>query len=198
MNTINVEITKKFSSQAASNNPAGGVTMWIILGVLIVIILGLFVFTAIKDKVKKKKKKKQDAIFKQKTAEQMQIMNIRLKVLMEITEEYLAKFKPSIGDFKMKDIVKVANTYLSNIENDTDFKEFIINSEDSRDFLRAFVKLTHVRCNNWSKQCADVKAFFDKNVADLDPDLVKEVGDKAQVEITQYYEKGLFGNESTK
>ncbi|WP_235732217.1 MHJ_0274 family protein [Mycoplasmopsis felifaucium] len=182
----------------STSNPAGGMTMWIILGVLIVVILGIFIFTAVKDSLRKKKKKKQDAEFAKKTNEQMQIMNIRLKTLMEINEAYLEKFEPSIGDFKMREIVKVANDYLDNIQRDPDFREFIVNSNNTKDFLRAFVKLSHTRCNNWNKQCQDVKEFFDKYVSELDPDLVSEVSEKASIEIKNYYEKGLFANESSK
>lgn len=186
------------SSTASSSGGPGGYTMWIILGVLVVVIVGLFVFTAIKDKIKKNKKKKETAIFKQKTNDQLNILNIRLKTLIEINEKFLDEFKPSIGKFKMGDIVNVAINYLNNIEKDPEFREFIVDSDNTADFLRAFVKLSHTRCNNWAKQCEDVKKYFDEKVKKIDEDLVKEVSEKATQEITEFYEKGLYSNELAK
>ncbi|WHL49290.1 hypothetical protein HYE36_05040 [Mycoplasmopsis bovis] len=59
---------------------------------------------------------------------------------MNVNEEFLKKFEPSIGTFKMRDIVSVANRYLKTIEDDLDFREYIVSSDNNSEFLKNFIK----------------------------------------------------------
>ncbi|WP_029513844.1 MHJ_0274 family protein [Mycoplasmopsis primatum] len=173
----------------------GSLTMWIILGALVAIILSMFTYSAIKSKITKKRKAKKDAEFKSKTAEQVKLTIVKLNSLIDINNEYLQKFEPSIGSFKMNDIVQVANNYLNNMQNDLDFREYIVNSDTAYDFLKYFVRLSHTRCNNWAKQCSDIKEYLEKEIKVMDTEFVEEKTAQESIKIRQFYEKGLFNND---
>ncbi|MCE6115545.1 MHJ_0274 family protein [Mycoplasmopsis agalactiae] len=173
----------------------GSLTMWIILGVLVGIILAMFIISSAKNKINKKRKEKQDAEFRKKAAEYANLIAIRLKCLMDVNEEYLQKFEPSIGAFKMRDIVSVANKYLKTIEDDLEFKEYIISSDANSEFLKDFITLTHTRCNNWTSQCDFIKFKLERTIADIDSEYVEERVAQETLKIREFYEKGLITNE---
>lgn len=49
----------------------------------------------------------------------------------------------------MCDIVFVVNKYLKIIEDDLEFKEYIILLDVNFEFLKDFIILIYIRCNNW-------------------------------------------------
>ncbi|AEI90457.1 hypothetical protein FCM49_01395 [Mycoplasma bovis] len=173
----------------------GSLTMWIILGVLVAIILFMFIFSSVKNKINKKRKEKRDAEFRKKSAEYANFLAIKISCLMNVNEEFLKKFEPSIGTFKMRDIVSVANRYLKTIEDDLDFREYIVSSDNNSEFLKNFIKLTHTRCNNWSNQCAEFKNELEKKIAKMDAEFVAEKSSQETLKIREFYEKGLIVNE---
>ncbi|MGV2393601.1 UNVERIFIED_CONTAM: hypothetical protein O8I53_12035 [Campylobacter lari] len=92
---------------------------------------------------------KEEKIFLEKSAAQAKNLSIELDALRKVNATYLEKFVPSIGNFKMNDIVQCANKYLDQIQNDKNFKEYIIhNRDDDNKILKIFLSFYQTRSNN--------------------------------------------------
>lgn len=178
--------------------------MWIILGLLIVLIILLFASSAIKQKVKQKKQAKEKKIHDANTIEQMHYIHVQLLQLMIVNDKYLEKFEPSIGDFKMNDLVQTANKYLDNLQSDPNFREYIVNSDQTQLLLQYIVKLISTRSNNWAKQCTEVRKYLEDEISKIeDKAMIEEVSKKEDELISEFFEKELYRNgkeenESTK
>ncbi|MBZ4195181.1 MHJ_0274 family protein [Mycoplasma tauri] len=171
-------------------------TMWIILGTLILIILSMFIVSAVKSSINKKRKIKKDAAFSENCKKYTELSIIKLNALITVNKEYLEKFEPSIGSFKMSDLVNVAGKYLDEIQNDMNFREYIVNSDTTYEFLKHFVKLSHTRSNNWEKKCFDVIDYLNREMKSISEFVITENKNNYLEEIRNFYKNKLVKNES--
>ncbi len=133
-----------------------GPTMWIILGVLIAVVIGFLIVSAILDK----KKRKQQLIAQNKEKEQKEMsagkIAIIINILVALNKEKLKNFQPSIGKVKMSDINNLAKKELDNIKKSALYKNILSNEE----VLKHFLVISKTKSNNWEKQSSTSLAYF--------------------------------------
>ena len=137
-------------TQNNGSSTLSGVTMWIIFGVLLAGMLAIFVFATIKDAINRKKLKK----IRIKNEEDMKIFNayalIYMNKLIEINQKYLDEFQPSIGQYKMNQIINGAKNSLNELIQTEGFKNLIKNGDfEQKQLIDQINNLNSMRSNNW-------------------------------------------------
>ncbi|ADN69388.1 MHJ_0274 family protein [Mycoplasmopsis fermentans] len=166
----------------------GGVTMWIILGILVAVLASFFVWSAVKEKIKKKKRKKEELQFKKDTEQQSRLLIFALKILVDKNEKYLKEFEPSIGQYKMSNIINTARGFLEKYQEDALFKECILNNADARDEIFAFGFLRDTRSNSWSKRCADKLQWIEEKFNSYNISLYEDEYQRVEKRVNDYYD----------
>ncbi|WP_051586196.1 MHJ_0274 family protein [Mycoplasmopsis lipofaciens] len=165
----------------------GQLATWIILGTLVLIFGIFFIFSAIKDRKIKNKKKKDEIRRHNNSLEQMRYLTFQILALWDKNQELLDNFEPSIGEYKMKEIVNAAHNYLSELEDDLKFKEYIVENVETQHFLSKFIALRETRSNLWNRRCLEIKEYFDKLNKQYDKALFQSEYDEIVSNINQFY-----------
>ena len=182
-------------TQNNGSSTLSGVTMWIIFGVLLAGMLAIFVFATIKDAINRKKLKK----IRIKNEEDMKIFNayalIYINKLIEINQKYLDKFQPSIGQYKMNQIINGAKNSLNELIQTEGFKNLIKNGDfEQKQLIDQINNLNSMRSNNWEKKNYEAINFFKNKVSALDLSLYQEEVKKADQTISNFYKEEITKN----
>ncbi|EGV00432.1 MHJ_0274 family protein [Mycoplasmopsis columbina] len=163
--------------------------MIVIVIVIVVLLGGFFLYSTIKDRRLRNIKKKEKILFTNLSMENKRKFVFKLKELIDLNEQYLIDFKPSIGDYKMSQITDAARKYLMSFQEDKDFKEYIVAADDQNDLLEAFVLLRDSRSNSWTKKLDKVINYLDKLYQEYDKEMYKEELDQIKNELKEFYVK---------
>lgn len=164
-----------------------GVSMWAIFGGLIVLLVIFFAYSSIKDKIKAKKKKKFEEKNRVKALELKRFLIFEVKALIEINQKYLDNFEPSIGEYKMVDVINASRKTIKLVENEDNFKEYIMNKSEHIEFLKAYVFLRDNRSNLWASRFKNVIDYIEECFKTYDMTLYKEEYDKAYDKVQKKY-----------
>ncbi|VEU75585.1 Uncharacterised protein [Mycoplasmopsis maculosa] len=171
----------------------GNTAMWIVLAVLIVLLVAIFTYSVIKDKIKKRKRAKEEKLFKEKSLEQAKLIFIQLDALKTVNDKYLDEFEVSIGKFKMMQLLRTATKYLDTIQNNEDFKDYVINSKDNENkVLKIFLNFYQNKSNNWSKTCVDSLKEINKFKKEISEYEYNELFNDFKIKIDEFYKKELY------
>ncbi|CAM9104347.1 MHJ_0274 family protein [Mycoplasma marinum] len=136
-----------------------GTWMWVVLGVLIAIVIGFLLMSAILDRKKHKKLKIENDRFKKIANEARGQVAILVNVLISKNEIKLKEFVPSVGKLKMSDINNLARDEFSKLEMTEGYKT-IKNDETAKEFLEHYTSISKEKSNNWAKKNkADIEYF---------------------------------------
>ncbi|MGP1451233.1 MAG: MHJ_0274 family protein [Metamycoplasmataceae bacterium] len=187
--TLLKETTK---TQNNGSSTLSGVTMWIIFGVLLAGMLAIFIFATIKDAINRKKLKK----IRIKNEEDMKIFNayalIYMNKLIGINQKYLDEFQPSIGQYKMNQIINGAKNSLNELIQTEGFKNLIKNGDlEQKQLIDQINSLNSMRSNNWEKKNYEAINFFKSKVSSLDLSLYQEEVKKADKIISNFYNEEI-------
>ncbi|WP_051617767.1 MHJ_0274 family protein [Mycoplasmopsis iners] len=178
------------STQTQSSGVAGYGT-WIILGVVVALIVIFVIYSAVKDRVKKNRIKKNKLIFENKAQYHKKIFVAKLHYLIKENAEKLNDFEPSIGKYTMGEITKTAHLYLESIQNDKDFKEYIVGADSLNELLDCFINLRDTRSNLWDKKLVDTINKISTMFAEYEDVENDEEIISAKNEAAEFYAKEL-------
>lgn len=137
----------------------GGVTLWIILGVLIGVVAIFLVVASIKDRKKVKKvralEKQADLAAKASVGS----VAIYINVVAEENRKLLKHFIPSVGKVKMSDIRDKAKEALKELEQ-SDAYTLALKSESKDGIKKGFEELKRSNSNTWDKKSAETLKYF--------------------------------------
>ncbi|UUD35438.1 hypothetical protein NPA07_01005 [Mycoplasmopsis caviae] len=170
-------------------------TMWIILGVLVAVLGSFFVWSAIKEKIKRKQRRKQELQFRKDLDEQVRLLVFALKILIDKNNDYLTNFQPSIGEYKMSNIVNTAHKFLEKYQEDPLFKECILSNADAKEEIFAFSILRDTRSNSWNKRASDKLEWVSERFNSYDLTLYEDDYKKMQERINEYYDAEFLKND---
>ncbi|MBU4691906.1 hypothetical protein KQ872_02940 [Mycoplasma sp. ES3225-GEN-MYC] len=163
-----------------------GYLIWWIFGVVILLLIVFFVYSAVKDARAKKKRKRKEIEFKNDAARIKTETVLKLDLLLKKNQDLLDNFKPSIGDYKMSQIVNTARKYLLDLQQTPEFKEFIVNNTDCTDLFKNFVVLRDTRSSVWNKANTVLEYLKEEKLL-IDLENKKEDIVKFESEIEEYY-----------
>ncbi|TQC54207.1 hypothetical protein E1I18_00320 [Mycoplasmopsis mucosicanis] len=159
---------------------------WIILIVVVALLVIFFVYSFIKERIKKKKRRIKQMEFMNKADEVKKMTIIELSLLLKKNEELLNNFVPSVGEYKMKEVVQSARQYLLDKHNQPDFKEYIINNVEQKELYKYFALLKDERCTLW-KSFTEVYKYIDEQIHLIDEKLDEKLFIEAQKNIEEFY-----------
>ncbi|WP_029608793.1 MHJ_0274 family protein [Mycoplasma simbae] len=165
-------------------------TMWIIFGAVIAILIAFFIYSAVKDSLNKKKRKQKEIQYRLKSQEVKQELIIKLHHLVAKNEKMLQEFEPSIGEYKMKEIVDSARAYLLAQQQESDFKEYVINNPDGQEIMLSYETLRDKRSTVWKNEAQTLKFIEDEYLL-IDQQNQKDLIDKVVKNIEEFYKNEL-------
>ncbi|MEA4115203.1 hypothetical protein VBM87_00155 [Mycoplasma sp. 744] len=176
-------------------NILSGAGTWIILGVVVVIIIIFLIYSSIKNKMKKNKMKKDKIEFENRASYFKKIYLAKLKVLIDKNNQLIQEFEPSIGEYKMGQIVDVAHKFLNTFASDKNFKEYIVNADSQNDLLSLYIQLRDTRSNLWNKKIENVLQRINQLIETNFIDNTSNEYQEALTEINLFYTMELQKNE---
>jgi Na+-transporting methylmalonyl-CoA/oxaloacetate decarboxylase gamma subunit len=157
--------------------------MWIILGVLISVVVGFLIISAVLDK----KKRKQASIKEKEAQESKKQARGRVAILANVivkeNQKKLKEFIPSIGQLKMSDINNLAKDALEQIQK---LSCFVLAKEDE-EFVNQFNLLLKNKSNNWLKQNKKQIIFMQKFEESLNLNDYKSFKEEESIKIIKGY-----------
>lgn len=165
-------ILSKETKSTTSNFGLSGWVMWAILGVVVSGLVILFLYATIKDFINKKKLKKLKIQISENLKEYSRYVIIFVNYLLEINKNYLDDFKPSIGKFKMKQIVEGSKNCLKELLNSGKMKTIIKENEgEYTELIENISTLLSIKSNLWDKKCVEIITYFNNKVIEYDKDI---------------------------
>ncbi|WP_029905684.1 MHJ_0274 family protein [Mycoplasmopsis opalescens] len=172
----------------------GNEIVWIILGVFIVIIIVFITYSALKDKAAKKRRKRAELEARNQANLYRENLIFELDELWKQNELLLEKFEPSIGEYKMGDVVSWAYTYIDSISNSSKFKEYVLDGPYNAALLDNIGKLRTNRSSSWSKKCFDVREWINKEMENIDKDFQQNNITQSIDKVKEFYNEKLQEN----
>ncbi|BAP00979.1 hypothetical protein MCAL160_0368 [Mycoplasmopsis californica HAZ160_1] len=160
--------------------------MWIIFGVVVVLLIGFIVFSAIKDRIAKKKRRMQEIAFKALAQERKEATVIMLQLLVAKNQEVLDSFEPSIGSFKMSQVVDTARDFLLQYQQEKEFKDYVSTYTGNKTLMKHYAILRDRRSTLWKNEKNSLK-FIEDEYFLIDQDNKKDLITEVKEEIEEFY-----------
>ncbi|VEU77890.1 MHJ_0274 family protein [Mycoplasmopsis columbinasalis] len=172
-------------------------SIWIIFIVIISLFAIFFVYSVFKDRKQRNQRKKDKIIFANQAREYRRKHIFNLHFLIEMNQQYLDNFQPSIGEYKMHDVIDTARAYLLDFENNKEFKEYIVASDDENELLEAYVNLRDTRSNAWTKKIPQVLDYIQRNFNDYQQIDYQDELRVAKEEVATFYQNHITKNQGS-
>ncbi|WP_051521795.1 MHJ_0274 family protein [Mycoplasmopsis gallinarum] len=167
--------------------------MWIIFGVIISI-FGLFlIYSMVKNRVERNKKAKEKIIFHNKATIEKRKLIFELNQLIEKNAELLKHFEPSVGEYKMSQITSTAHKYLKSKENEKNFKEFIVASDEASKYLNVFINLSQNNSNMWEKKFPQILKMINSDYQEIQDELTDDEKVSIKDKVENFYSQEFGG-----
>ncbi|MGZ9755581.1 MHJ_0274 family protein [Mycoplasma sp. 246B] len=170
MNIIRFEETPTANQGSVSTNttasPFGGsgIIIWVIFGVVILALIGYFVYQSIKTKVENKRTKAAAAEYERNSKLYWYETTVKLNKLIDLNHQTHENFVVSIGEYKMSHINMATKSLLNDILDEYEFKNFIIQNPKFQKEVQEIQMLRDLNSNLWEKKFGILLADFKKYV----------------------------------
>ena len=137
-----------------------GWVMWLVMGLLVGVMIFFLGFSYFRDKKKNKIVIYKKIELKNITAKTSKDISLRINTIVEINQEKIDQFVPSIGILTMKEINTIAKEMLKDIYKSNLFKKIYLADDYDPEFADRLKTLIDVKSNHWSKKCVEELKYF--------------------------------------
>lgn len=137
-----------------------GWVMWLVLGLLVGVMIFFLGFSYYRDKKKNKIVIYKKIELKNITEKTSKEISLRINTIVEVNQEKIDNFVPSIGVLTMKEINTISKDMLKDIYKSNLFKKIYLAEDYDPEFADNLKKLIDQKSNHWSKKCADELKYF--------------------------------------
>ncbi|QGZ97533.1 hypothetical protein GE118_01820 [Mycoplasma sp. NEAQ87857] len=176
------------------------IALYILVGVLLLLVTVFFVYSFIKDRITRKRTQQEIKRIEKEATIFAYENCAKIDALIQNNSKQMENFVPSVGEYKMSDLVKASDSYLNKILNSIEYRSYIDESEQYLDFKKNLLMLKETNSNLWTKKLPFVLEWFNKNVQNYKQQLEKinetdviEIKDQQELamEVENEYQKLL-------
>ncbi len=147
-----------------------GWVMWLVMGLLVGVMIFFLGFSYFRDKKKNKIVIYKKIELKNITAKTSKEISLRINTIVEVNQEKIDQFVPSIGILTMKEINTIAKEMLKDIYKSNLFKKIYLADDYDPEFADNLKILIDIKSNHWKKKCVEELKYF----LSLEDDLKKD------------------------
>lgn len=164
-----------------------GWVMWLVMGLLVGVMIFFLGFSYFRDKKKNKIVIYKKIELKNITEKTSKEISLRINTIVEVNQEKINNFVPSIGILTMKEINTIAKDMLKDIYKSNLFKKIYLAPDYDPEFADNLKKLIDQKSNHWSKKCASELNYFllleedlkkDEKYLEIKSDILEKVNAK--------------------
>ncbi|MGL5205196.1 MAG: MHJ_0274 family protein [Metamycoplasmataceae bacterium] len=137
-----------------------GWVMWTVMGVIVAVMIFFLGFSYFRDKKKNKVIIYKKIELKNITDKTSKEISLRINTIVEVNQEKIDNFVPSIGDLTMKDINTISKDLLKNIYKSNLFKKIYLAEDYDPEFADNLKSLIDQKSNHWNKRCTKELKYF--------------------------------------
>ncbi|MDK2819740.1 MAG: hypothetical protein KFW07_02790 [Mycoplasmataceae bacterium] len=164
-----------------------GWVMWLVMGLLVGVMILFLAISYFRDKKKNKVVIYKKIELKNITEKTSKEISLRINTIVEINNQHIDEFVPSIGKLKMIEINTISRSLLKEIYNSNIFKKIFLDPTYDQEFSINLKKLIDIKSNHWNKKCEQELKYFlnlendlktDANYVQQKSDISEKVNDK--------------------
>ncbi|MGL5732824.1 MAG: MHJ_0274 family protein, partial [Metamycoplasmataceae bacterium] len=134
--------------------------MWLIMGLLVGVMIFFLGFSYYRDKKKNKIIIYKKIELKNITEKTSKEISLRINTIVEVNNEKVENFVPSIGELTMKEINTISKDMLKDIYKSNLFKKIYLAEDYDPEFADNLKSLIDQKSNHWNKKCTKELEYF--------------------------------------
>ncbi|MGL5205685.1 MAG: MHJ_0274 family protein [Metamycoplasmataceae bacterium] len=137
-----------------------GWVMWLVMGLLVGVMIFFLGFSYYRDKKKNKIIIYKKIELKNITEKTSKEISLRINTIVEVNQEKIENFVPSIGELTMKEINTISKDLLKDIYKSNLFKKIYLAEDYDPEFADNLKSLIDQKSNHWNKKCVKELEYF--------------------------------------
>lgn len=173
-----------------------GWVMWLVMGLLVGVMIMFLAFSFFRDKKKNKVVIYKKIELKNITEKTSKDISLRINTIVEINNEKVLNFIPSIGILTMMEINTISKNMLKEIYKSNLFKKIYLADDCDPEFADSLKKLIDTKSNHWNKKCDKEIKYFLELEAQLKSDKTYEQikSDISNIVIDKFNKNSVHGD----